>query len=81
LDVQEAPAVVLEFSPGLLGLYGVWHCRDEAVPLMPVGLDVFCELYPEASAELHNMMQNSQFHHASENGLIVLPKNPKTRQA
>jgi hypothetical protein len=31
-DVQEVPTVVLEFSPELLGLYGVWHCHDEAVP-------------------------------------------------
>jgi hypothetical protein len=45
--------VVLEFSPGLLGLYGVWQCHDEAVPLLPVGPEVFCELHPEASTELH----------------------------
>jgi hypothetical protein len=35
-DVQEVPTVVLEISPGLLGLYGVWHYHDEAVPLLPV---------------------------------------------
>jgi hypothetical protein len=42
-DVQEVPAVliVLEFSPGLLGLYGVWHCHNEAQYLMSVDLDVF----------------------------------------
>jgi hypothetical protein len=48
-DVQEVPTVVLELSPGLLGLRGVWHCRDEAVLLLPVGLDAFCELHPKAS--------------------------------
>jgi hypothetical protein len=78
-DVQEVPTVVLEFSPGLLVLYGVWHCHDEAVPLLSVGLDVSRELHPEASAELHSMMQNSHFHLASKNDLTVLPENPKTR--
>jgi hypothetical protein len=78
-DTQEVPAEVLELCPGLLGLYGVWHCHDEAVPLLPVGLDVFCELRPEASTELYTMMQNLHFHRASENGLTVLPENPKTR--
>jgi hypothetical protein len=63
----------------LLGLYGVWHCHTEAAPLLPVGLDVFCELHPKASIELHVTMQNSQCHHTSENGLTVLPENPKTR--
>jgi hypothetical protein len=63
----------------LLGLYGVWHCHDEAVILLPVGLDAFNELHPEASTELHNTMQNSHFHHASEYWLTVLPENPKTR--
>jgi hypothetical protein len=57
----------------LLGLEGVWHCHDEAVPLLSVGLDVFCELHPEDSTELHTTMQNSRFHHTSENGLTVLP--------
>jgi hypothetical protein len=79
-DVQELPTVILKFSPGLLGLYGGWHCRrDEAVPLLPVGLDVFCELVPEASTELHSTMQNPHFRLASENRLTVLPENPKTR--
>jgi hypothetical protein len=77
LDVQEVPTVVLEFCPGLLGVYGVWHCQDEAVLLLPAGLDIFCELYPEASTELHSTMQNSHFHHASENEITILPKNPK----
>jgi hypothetical protein len=63
----------------LLGLYGVWHCHEKAVPLLPVGLDVFCELHPEASTELHGMMQNSHFHHASENGLTAHPENLKTQ--
>jgi hypothetical protein len=72
VDVQEFPTVVLEFSPGVLGLCEVWHCHDEAVPLLPVGLDIFCKLHPEASTELQNMKQNSHFHHASENGLTVL---------
>jgi hypothetical protein len=36
------------------------------------------ELHPEASSELHSSMQNSNFHHASENGLTVLSENPKT---
>jgi hypothetical protein len=78
VEVQEVPTVVLEFSPGLLGLYGVWYCHDEAVALLPVGLDVFCELHFKASTELHSTMQNSHFHHTSENGLTVLPENPKT---
>jgi hypothetical protein len=78
VDVQELPTVVLEFSPGLLWLYGVWHCYDETVPHLPAGLDVFCEFHPEASTELHSMTQNSHFHHASENGLTVLPENSKT---
>jgi hypothetical protein len=78
-DVQEVPTVVLEFSPGLLGLYDIWHCHHEAVPLLPLGLDVFWELHPEASTELHSAMQNSCFHHTSENRQTVLPENPKTR--
>jgi hypothetical protein len=61
----------------LLGLYGVSHCHDEAVLFLSVGLDVFCELHPEASTELHSMIQNSHCHHTSENGLTVLPENPK----
>jgi hypothetical protein len=78
-DVHDVPTVVLEFSPELLGLYRIWHCHDEAVSIFQVGLDVFCELHPEASTELRGMMQNSHFHHTSENGLTVLPDNPKTR--
>jgi hypothetical protein len=78
-DFQVVPTVVLEFFPGLLELYGVWYLHDEAVSLLPVGLDVFCELHPDASTELHNTMQNSHFHHASENGITVLPENPKTQ--
>jgi hypothetical protein len=31
VDVQEVPTIVLEFSHELHGLYGVWHCHDEAV--------------------------------------------------
>jgi hypothetical protein len=76
---QEVPNVVLKFSPRLLGLYGVWHCHVEAVPLLPVGLDIFCELHLEASTELQSTMQNSHFRHASENLLRVLSENPKTR--
>jgi hypothetical protein len=76
--VQEVPTVVLEFSSGLLVLYGVWQCHDEAVPVLPVGLDVFYKLNPKASTELHSTMQNSHFHHGSKNGLTVLPENPKT---
>jgi hypothetical protein len=76
-DVQEVSTIVLEFSPGLLGLYGVWHCHDEAVHLLPVGLEVFCELHIEASTGLHSTIQNLHFHHASENWLTVLPVNPK----
>jgi hypothetical protein len=64
---QKVPTIVLEFFHGLLGLREVWHCHDEAVPLLPVGLDAFCELYSKASAELHRTMQNSHFHHTSEN--------------
>jgi hypothetical protein len=78
VDVQKVPTVVLEFSPGLLRLYAFWHCHD-VVPLLPVGLEVFCELHLEASTELHGMLQNSYFHHASETGLAALPENPKTR--
>jgi hypothetical protein len=78
VDVQEVPIVVFQFSPGLLRLFGVRHCHDEAVSLLPAGLDVFCELHSEASTELHSMMQNSHFHHASENGLTVFPENLKT---
>jgi hypothetical protein len=69
-EVQEVPTVVLELSSGFLELY---------VILMPVGLDVFCELHPEASTELHSKMQNSHFHHTSEIGLSVFPENPKLR--
>jgi hypothetical protein len=75
---REVPTVILEFSPESLKLYGVWHWHDEAVSLLPVGLDVLCELHPRASTELHNTRQNSNFHQASENGLTVLPENPKT---
>jgi hypothetical protein len=53
-DVQEVPTAVLEFSPALLGLYGVWHCHGETVPLLPVGQDSLCELDPEAWTELHS---------------------------
>jgi hypothetical protein len=56
----------------LLGLY------DEAVHFFPVGLEVFYELLPQASTELHSMMQNSHFHHTYENGKIVLPAYSKT---
>jgi hypothetical protein len=76
-DVQEVPTAVLKFSPRLLGLYGVWHYHAEAVPLLPVGLDVSCELHPEASIELRSAIQNSYFIHASENGPTVLPESPK----
>jgi hypothetical protein len=79
VDVQEVPTTILEFSPGLLGLCGVWHCHDVAVPLLPVGLDILCKLDPEASTELHSEMQNSHFYHASEIGLIVLIENPITQ--
>jgi hypothetical protein len=79
VGAQEVPTVVIEFSPGLLWLYEVWHCHDEAVPLLSVGLGVFCQLHPKASTELHGMMQNSHFHHASGNGPTVLPENRKTR--
>jgi hypothetical protein len=74
VDVHEVPTVVPEFSPGLLGLYGVWHCQ-EAIPFLPVGLDIFCKLHPKASTELHSTMQNTHFHHASENGptAVLLP--------
>jgi hypothetical protein len=41
VGVQEVPTAVLEFSSKLLKLYEVWHCHDEAVPLLQVGLDVF----------------------------------------
>jgi hypothetical protein len=77
-DVQEVPTVVLKISRALLGLYGVWHYHDKAVPLLPVGLDVFCKLHPEASTELHSThtMQNSHFHHPSEKGLRI-PKHSK----
>jgi hypothetical protein len=78
VDVQEVPTVVPKFSPGLFGLYGAWHCHDEAVSLLPFGLEVFCELHPKASTELHSMVQNSHFHHASENVLTVFPENSKT---
>jgi hypothetical protein len=67
-DVQEVPTVVFEFSPELLWLNGVRHFHDEAVPLLPVGLEGFRELHPEASAELHSTMQNSRCPQASENG-------------
>jgi hypothetical protein len=46
-----------------------WHCHEEAVPLLPFGLEIFCELHLEALTELHSSMQNSHFHHASENHL------------
>jgi hypothetical protein len=77
MDVQEVPTVVLESSPGLLRLYGLWHCHDEAVALLPVGLGIFCELHPQVSTELYSTMQNSHFQCTSENGPTVLPENPK----
>jgi hypothetical protein len=81
VHIQEVPTAVLEFSPGLLRLYVIWHCHDEAVLLLPVGLDVFCDFHPEASIKLHSMMQNSHFYHPSENRLTVLPEKLKTWQA
>jgi hypothetical protein len=79
VDVQTVPnlLVVLEFSPGFLGLYWVWNYHDEAVLFLLVGLDIFYELHPKASTQLYSMIQNSHFHHISENGLTVLPENPK----
>jgi hypothetical protein len=56
VDIQEVSTVVLEFSPGLLGLYGVWHFQDETAPFLPVVMDVFGELHPEALTELHSAM-------------------------
>jgi hypothetical protein len=64
-NVPEISTVVLELSPGLLGLYPVWHCHDKVVFLMPVGLDVFCGLHPETSTELYSIVQNSNFHRVS----------------
>jgi hypothetical protein len=46
-------------------------------PSLPVDMDFFCELLPEASTELHSTMHNSHFYHATENELTVLPENPK----
>jgi hypothetical protein len=77
----EVPTVVLEFFPGLLGLYETWRYYNEAVLLLPVGLDVFCKLNLEVSPELYSTMQNSDFHHASKNGLTVFSENPKTQEA
>jgi hypothetical protein len=65
-DVQEVPTVLPEFSPELLRLYRVWFCNDKAVSLLPVGLDIFYELHPEASIELNSTMQNLHFHHTFE---------------
>jgi hypothetical protein len=61
----------------LIELYEVWHYQAEAVAFLPFCLDVFCELYPEASKDLHSTMQNSHFHCSSENGFRVLPENKK----
>jgi hypothetical protein len=58
-DVQEVPTVVLEFSPGLFWAVWISYFLDKAVPFLPVGLDIFCELHPKASTELYSMMQNS----------------------
>jgi hypothetical protein len=77
VDVQEVLTVVLEFSPGLIKLYQVWYYQAEAVPFLPFALEVFCELHPEASIEFYSMMQNSHFLCSSENGLTVLPEDPK----
>jgi hypothetical protein len=77
-DVQEDSTVILKFSPEIFGLYGVPHCHDEAVLLLPVGLEVFCKFHPETSAELQSTMQNSHFHLFSENGLTVLSDNSNT---
>jgi hypothetical protein len=64
------------FSPGLLGMRGIWHCHGEAVPLLPVGLDVFCEMHSEDLTEPQSKMHDSDFHRASENEVRVL--NEKT---
>jgi hypothetical protein len=69
-----------KFSTGLLGLYEVWHCHDEAVPLTPLGLDVFCELHPEDSTQPNSTMHNSHFHQASENELAVFPETTTKRR-
>jgi hypothetical protein len=55
----------------LLGLYVFWYYYDETVLHLLVCLDVL------VSTELHSMMQNSEFYYTSENGLTVLPENPK----
>jgi hypothetical protein len=56
---KKFPLQFLNSLLGSLGLHGVWCYYDEAVPLLPVGLEVFCVLHPEASAELDITMQNS----------------------
>jgi hypothetical protein len=38
-----------------------WHCHDEAVHLLPVRLEVFCELHPEAPTELHSTIARFTF--------------------
>jgi hypothetical protein len=59
----------------LLGLYEVWHCRYEAVLILSVGLELFCELHSEFSTELHSTLQHSHMHHASENWRRILPES------
>jgi hypothetical protein len=61
VDVQEVPTVVLEFSSRLFGLYGVWHFHDKAVLILPVGLDVSCELHPDTSTELLQYLYDAEF--------------------
>jgi hypothetical protein len=65
---KKFPLQCLDSLLGCSGLYGVWHCHDEPVPLSPVGLEVSCELH-----QLRTVRRKIQSHHASENGLTVLP--------
>jgi hypothetical protein len=53
MNVQEFPTAVLELSPGLLGLYGDWHCHDEAVLSCQLP-GSFLRTHPEASTELNS---------------------------
>jgi hypothetical protein len=65
-----------KFLNSLLACYGFMGSgivMMEQYPSISDDLDVFCQLRPEASTELHITIQNSHLHLASENGLAVQP--------
>jgi hypothetical protein len=76
---KKFPLYFLNSLLAFSGCMGSGIVMMEQCPSISGDLDVFCQLRPEASTELHITIQNSHLHLASENRLRVQPYNPKTR--